>query len=432
MSVNLSESKQAFLSAFFEPQENNIFNNGSTFDEETFLQGLTQGRQSLGNRDSFKLALDYMKIYCTPVIIVTGIAGNLASILVLLKTFLKVKPWSLFLAFRAFVDTGYLLCLFLIWLQNVNIFVFARNGICQTVQYLNYMFYFLSSWSLVGLTIERYLTLYYAMVTEKYCTRRGTIICIFIKSLLALVLYNFAIWTNKVMVVGETPICMPVLEHYHLLTALNITDKIIVFIIPVFLIVCLNVCIIFKIWLYSKLFKDCSKQMEKSTNAIARLRNSSSIFQASLSQSGGIRFTFYKSSKSTNGCNCNECISEQIDQSGRKQRDGLRRYAIRRNISRFQSSKLLISLSILFIVTATPHQIFRFKTLLTKFSDESFRESKTYLNIQELCHLISFLNFSMVFVVLIFSSDSFRTALFRLMIRCKHGKKKIKVLDDSG
>ena len=430
MSENLSESKQVISSAFFDSQENNIFNNGSTFAR--ISQDLLQGRQSLGDKDSFKLALDYMNLYFTPVIIFTGLAGNFTSIIVLLKTFLKVKPWSLFLAFRAFVDTGYLLCLFLIWLPRINILVFHSPGVCQTIRYFNYIFYFLSSWSVVGLTIERYLTLYYPMVTEKYCTRRGTIIFILIKIILGLVLYNFATWTNQVLEVGETPICMPVLEYYHLLTALNITDKVIVFIIPVVLIVCLNACIIVKIWLYSKLFKDCSKQVGNSTSAIARLRNSSSIFQASLSQSGGIRFTFYKSSKSTNRCNCNECVSEQIDQSGRKQRDGLQRYTIRRNISRFQSSKLLISLSFLFIVTATPTQIFQFKALLTTFSSESFRESETYLNIQELCHLVSFLNFSMVFVVLIFSSDSFRTALFRLMIRCKNGKKKIKVLDDSG
>ena len=258
MSVNLSESKQAFLSVFFDPQEN-IFNNGSTFDEEKFSQVLLQGRQSLGNRDSFKLALDYMNLYCTPVIIFTGIAGNLASAIVLLKTFLKVKPWSLFLAFRAFVDTGYLLCLFLIWLPRINILVFHSPGVCQTVQYLNYIFYFLSSWSVVGLTLERYLTLYYPMVTEKYCTRRGTIISILIISLLGLALYNFAIWTNQVMEAGGIRICMPVLEYFHLLTALKITDKVIVFIIPVILIVCLNACIIFKIWLYSKTFQGLLK-----------------------------------------------------------------------------------------------------------------------------------------------------------------------------
>ena len=417
MSVNLSDTTPG----------------SNTIDDGTFLQiqDVLQGTQSKASTDSFKLAIDYMNLYCTPVIIFTGIVGNLTSIFVLLKTFLKVKPWSLFLAFRAFVDTGYLLCLFLIWLPRINILVLHSQGLCQTVKYLNYVFYFLSSWSVVGLTIERYLTLYYPVVIERYCTRKGTIVFILIKSVLALILYSFVIWTYTVSEIsGGTPICMPREEYFNLETALMITDKVVVFLFPVILVVCLNACIIFKIWLYSKLFKDCSKQAQNSTNSFARLRNSSSIFQASLSQSGRIRFTFYKSSKSANACNCNVCLTEEIDQSGRKLKDGLQKYTIKRNISRFQSPKLLICLSLLFIITTTPTQVLQFNTIVNPATD--FRWSQIYRNVQELCSLISFLNFSMVFLVLVFSSDSFRIALFRLMVRCKNGKKKIKVLEDSG
>ena len=120
MSVNLSESKQAFSSLYFVYQENNILCNGTNFSDVQ-LESLQRGRQYFGSRDSFKLTLDYVNLYCTPVILFTGIMGNLALILVLLKTFLKVKPWSLFLAFQAFVDTGYLLCLFLIWLPRIKV-----------------------------------------------------------------------------------------------------------------------------------------------------------------------------------------------------------------------------------------------------------------------------------------------------------------------
>ena len=429
MSVNLSGSQ--VVSSYFNIEENN----GTNLDERE-----QQYFKSLSRDDSFKLVLDYVNLYCTPVIIFTGISGNLASIIVLLKTFLKVKPWSLFLAFRAFVDTGYLLCLFLIWLPRINILIFHSTGACQTIRYLNYVFYFMSSWSMVGLTLERYLTLFYPSVTEKYCTRRGTFIFILIKSSVVLIFYNFATWTNEVVEIIKTRICMPVPKYYNLLTTLNIIDRIIAFVLPVIIILCLNACIVFKISMYSRLFNGCSRQDQNSTNSIARLRNSSSIFEASLSQSGRVRFTFYKSS--TNGCNCNKCVDEQIDPLSRKKsRDGFQRYKTRRNISRFQSLKLLISLCALFVLTSSPRQIFQFKTLLTTFSDksseesnryESFRESKLYLNIQDLCHIISLLNFSMVFVVLIFSNNSFRTALFRLMVRCKQGKKKNKVLDDSG
>ncbi len=429
MSANVSDSEQSSLSLFLGVEGENIAAGNRTEAQEYLLQN----RQQFVTRDSFKLGLDYANLYLTPVLILVGIAGNLASILVLLKTFLKVKPWSLLLAFKAFVDTGYLLCLFLVWLPRVNVLLFHSVGLCQTVTFLNYVFYFLSTWSIVGLTAERYLTFCFPLAMEKHCTRRGTFIFILIEILVATAVYNFATWTHKVVQIDKTPICMPIPEHYHLLTALNIFDKVLIFVLPLILITTFNLCVLCKIWLYQRLFSDCTKQTQSTTDSIARLRNSSSIFEASLSQSGRVRFTFYKASTSGNACNCSICLADKMEGSGRKSRgDGFQRYQARRSVSRFQSSRLLHALGLLFVVTTSPTQIFQFKTLLTTFSDNSFRESKTYLNVQELCHLVSFLNFSMIFVVLVFSSDTFRTALFRLMLRCGQCRKKSKVLDDSG
>ncbi len=417
-------------SVFFTSQQNFLFHNGTEFAEGNLLQN----RRDFDSRDPFKVTLDFFNIYLTPIIICVGIAGNFIAIVVLQKTFLRLKPWSLFLAFKAFADIGYLLCLFLIWLPRVNILVFHSPGVCQTASYLNYVFYCLSVWSVVGLNIERYLTLYYPQLTEKYCTRKETTVFILINSLIVLVGYNFAIWTNHVVRLNGVPVCMPKPEYYHLMTVLKVIDKVVVFFIPVAVIVCLNLCILTKLWLYRKLFKDKSKPEQDSTDSIGRLRNSSSIVQATLSQSGRVKFTFYKSSNATNGCLCSVCATGQSDATGKRPREGWQQqhhhHKAPRSISRFRSSRLLVSVCALFLLTVSPAQLFQFRTLLN--TRESFRESKLYLNLQELCHILSFANFSMLFVVLIFSNDSFRTALFRLMVRCKQGKKNAKALDISG
>jgi hypothetical protein len=43
-------------------------------------------------------------------------------------------------------DNGYLICLSLIWLENVHLYIFHNNGICQIAVYLTTVFSSLSVW----------------------------------------------------------------------------------------------------------------------------------------------------------------------------------------------------------------------------------------------------------------------------------------------
>ena len=43
-------------------------------------------------------------------------------------------------------DNGYLICLSLIWLENIHLYIFHNNGICQIAVYLTTVFSSLSVW----------------------------------------------------------------------------------------------------------------------------------------------------------------------------------------------------------------------------------------------------------------------------------------------
>jgi hypothetical protein len=53
---------------------------------------------------------------------------------------------SLYLTALSISDNGYLICLALIWLENVRVFIFHNNGICQIAVYLTTVFSSLSVW----------------------------------------------------------------------------------------------------------------------------------------------------------------------------------------------------------------------------------------------------------------------------------------------
>lgn len=53
---------------------------------------------------------------------------------------------SLYLTALSISDNGYLICLGLIWLENIHVFIFHNNGICQITVYLTTVFSSLSVW----------------------------------------------------------------------------------------------------------------------------------------------------------------------------------------------------------------------------------------------------------------------------------------------
>jgi hypothetical protein len=95
-------------------------------------------------------------------VIILGFIGNSLSCYVFIRSKLRyvfqLKRFeNIYFCFRrlscssylialSLSDNGYLLCLSLIWLENIHLYLFHNNGICQIAVYLTTVFSSLSVW----------------------------------------------------------------------------------------------------------------------------------------------------------------------------------------------------------------------------------------------------------------------------------------------
>ena len=76
--------------------------------------------------------------------------------------------------------------------------VYNKPGWCQLFSYATYVTSFLSVWFVVSFSFERYLTIQFPLKRHVLCRpRRAWLVVISITGL-ALLLYNFALWTSVV------------------------------------------------------------------------------------------------------------------------------------------------------------------------------------------------------------------------------------------
>ena len=76
--------------------------------------------------------------------------------------------------------------------------VYNRRGWCQLFSYATYVTSFLSVWFVVSFSFERYLTIQFPLKRHVLCRPRRARLVVLSMTALALLLYNFALWTSVV------------------------------------------------------------------------------------------------------------------------------------------------------------------------------------------------------------------------------------------
>ncbi|XP_067661475.1 neuromedin-U receptor 2-like [Haliotis asinina] len=114
--------------------------------------------------------------YIPPILIVMGSIGNILCILVLSKTSMKFSTTSLYLRVLAVVDivvlyTG-LLRQWLRYLLNLDIRRMTEPG-CKIHTWIVYAVVHSSAWLLVGVTLERVLSVMFPHTVKMKCTRKA-------------------------------------------------------------------------------------------------------------------------------------------------------------------------------------------------------------------------------------------------------------------
>ena len=360
----------------------------------------------------------YMNLICLPLIVLVGTLGNATSLLVFLCTHLKYQSSSIYLAFLNVADTGFLVCVFLsVWIKYMGLSVTNTSGGCRLILYLSFVFAFLSVWTVLSFTIERYIVVFYPLKKHQYCTPRRAKMVITGLGIFALISYTIAPITSGPSTDSNVTglDCHPKPQFQSLWHAFQHADSIVTVIIPSILIILLNVRITVRIWdfLYRKRSKSPSgSHQETVTNnnpqsTCANYNGRVSIVAGDTSAG--------ECSRLSHSCSASASRRDRFTVTGSCSRAEHRLACRKRRHYQLRTTRALVIVSTMFLVLNLPSHAFK---LYYSFAYIRFPSSAFLW--QNLLQLLYYTNFSVNVFLYTACSRSFRTAFLRLWRKWRH------------
>lgn len=168
----------------------------------------TYDNQSDGNLRDEQQDTMLFRRYALPLICFLGILGNSLSAKAFFGPGLRHASCSLYLAVRCISDNGFIVTLFTVWLDFVHVRVFHTEVICQTVVFLSFLCSFISVWCVVFVTIENYVRICRHTHVNRFCNLKVARYSLLTCFLVALFLYNFFLWGTQVQQMGGKIYCL--------------------------------------------------------------------------------------------------------------------------------------------------------------------------------------------------------------------------------
>jgi 7 transmembrane receptor (rhodopsin family) len=177
----------------------------------------------------FQRIINVLHVYVLPVIILIGIVGNTLSFFVYIGTpRLYRQSSSLYLAFLAAVDNISLIFIFVVWFGMVGVHLLHKNGWCQTVMYCTYVCSFLSAWTVVSFTCERWIVVFHPLKRHRLCTRRRAIVVMTSLTVGSMAFYSFSLFSQGVRYasngVSDLPVCVTLPQYNSSLRVSHVTS----------------------------------------------------------------------------------------------------------------------------------------------------------------------------------------------------------------
>lgn len=194
---------------------------------------------------SLYFLLDFFHVYYILAIILLGLVGNLLSCVVFLKTHLKLRSSSYYLAALATADFGFLMSLLLVWLNStVGWRVFNNDGWCETLVYVSAVCSSLSVWLIVAFTVERFIAVQYPLHRPHMCTVARAKMIIRVLTIFALASHSYSFVTaGMVKNQDGDKVCDLRIEYLETMRIISIIDSIVSLIVPLVLIIVMNTMI---------------------------------------------------------------------------------------------------------------------------------------------------------------------------------------------
>ncbi|XP_060832560.1 neuropeptides capa receptor-like isoform X1 [Bombus pascuorum] len=205
-----------------------------------------------------------VQLYYTPILVYFGSLGNCLSVIVFFGTKLCQYSSSIYLGALAISDTGFLVSVFVVWLNMVEVGLFNKPGFCQFFIYLTTLCSFVSIWLVVAFTIERFIAVEYPLYRQSMCTVTRAKLAVAILTILGLILCSPVLWfsaprleSNEKGNVTECHLAEG-LESWAIVY--NVIDTVLTFAIPFTVIIILNVLIARAIYRHIKIRKSLTNE----------------------------------------------------------------------------------------------------------------------------------------------------------------------------
>lgn len=131
--------------------------------------------------------LEYFRLYITPTVSCLGIAANILSCLVLLRSDMNQFSSSHYLSAVFSANSFFLLEYLIKWLHFHDINIAGQPQFCQMMNLLENASIFLSNWYMVTFLVDRYISIAWPGDAPTLCTRLRTriiIVCVLIVSMI--------------------------------------------------------------------------------------------------------------------------------------------------------------------------------------------------------------------------------------------------------
>lgn len=120
-------------------------------------------------QSGFLIFVKNVNCYIFLVIIVIGFIGNVIFFLVFCFIVFKKILIFVYLVVFVFLDIGFLFCVWIVWFDNMDMYFFYINGVCQIVVYLMFVFSFIFVWFVNVFMMEMYIFVFYFFKVLKVC-----------------------------------------------------------------------------------------------------------------------------------------------------------------------------------------------------------------------------------------------------------------------
>lgn len=198
------------------------------------------------------LIFQKFKLYYVPIFVHVGLLGNCLSVCIFFGTKLRYSSSSIYLGALAISDIGFLVTIFVGWLDSVNVHIFTESGFCQCFIYIGQLCSFLSVWFVMVFTVERYIAVKYPLRRQSLCTvARAKMVVIGLTTLAVLLcspVLLFAESSKKPSTNGNVTVCDLNTNWKSWAIVYNGIDTFLTFTVPLITIVIFNTLIVRNIY----------------------------------------------------------------------------------------------------------------------------------------------------------------------------------------